>query len=71
MSATDEAAEKRARTLLTAAIATSAVGVAVAGTASRTFGGVILVAGWLVLVYAIHAFGRAGSSREEAPDEEG
>ena len=65
MSPTDEPTEARARTLLTAAIATTAAGVAIAGTASRTFGGIILVVGWVALVYSLHAFGRAGSSRSE------
>ena len=65
MSAIDEAAEKRARTLLTRAAAATAIGVAIAGTMSRTSGGVIIVLGWLALVYSLHAFGRAGSSRNE------
>jgi hypothetical protein len=49
----------RPRVALAAAAATSAVGVAIAGTVSRTFGGVVLVAGWLAFVFALHAFGRA------------
>jgi hypothetical protein len=56
--------EARARSSLILAGATSALGVAVAGTLSRTVGGVLLVAGWLVFVYALHSFGRAGSESE-------
>jgi hypothetical protein len=56
-----ESAEGRARTSLVVAAGASVVGVAVAGTVSREVGGVILVLGWLVFVYALHSFGRAGS----------
>jgi hypothetical protein len=54
-------AEARARSTLVLAGALSALGIAVAGTVSRTFGGVLLVGGWLLFVYALHSFGRAGS----------
>ncbi len=54
--------EARARRLLVAAAGTSAVGIAIAGTASRVGGGIIVVAGWLAFVYALHAFGRSDPS---------
>jgi hypothetical protein len=47
------------RRALVAAAALSAAGVAVAGTLSREVGGVVLLAGWIALVAALHAFGRA------------
>jgi hypothetical protein len=53
--------EHRARLLLALAAAGSAVGVAVAGSASPTTGGVLIVASWLAFLYALHAFGRSGS----------
>jgi hypothetical protein len=62
MAVTDTDEQKRAQagvTLVGAAV-TSAIGVAIAGTASRTVGGVVMLLGWLALVYALHAFGRAG-----------
>jgi len=46
---------------MTAAVALTTAGVALAGTASKTAGGVVVVAGWLALVYALHAFGRASA----------
>jgi hypothetical protein len=55
--------EPRARAILTSAIVIALSGIALAGTMSRTFGGVLVVAGWLALVYSLHAFGRAGSER--------
>ena len=58
-----DAAESRARLLLKAALVATIAGLALAGTADRSAGGVIVVAGWLVLVYALHSFGRAGSNR--------
>jgi energy-converting hydrogenase Eha subunit C len=62
---TAASAEGRARSSIVVAAATSILGVAVAGTVSRTAGGVLLVLGWLAFVYAIHSFGRAGSERDE------
>ena len=53
--------EQSARRLMTAALAITTAGVALAGTASRTAGGVVVVAGWLALVYALHALGRASA----------
>lgn len=55
--------ETRARSLMTTAIGLTAVGIGLAGTVSREGGGVVVVAGWVTLVYALHAFGRAGSRR--------
>jgi hypothetical protein len=43
------------------AAAGSAVGVAIAGSASPTIGGVLVVASWLSFLYALHAFGRSGA----------
>jgi hypothetical protein len=53
--------ERRARSLLTFAIVLTLLGVALAGTAERTVGGVIALAGWGLFAYALHAFGRAGT----------
>ncbi len=58
----EAAAERRARTALAVAALITGLGLAVAGTASRSVGGVIALVGWVVLVGALHAFGRA--SRE-------
>ena len=54
--------EKSARRALLVAGGASVLGVAIAGTVSRTAGGVFLVLGWLTFVYALHSFGRAGSA---------
>ncbi len=61
MAVTSDLAERRARSSLLMAAGMSVLGVAVAGTASRIAGGVLLVLGWLAFVYALHSFGRAGS----------
>ena len=50
----------RARKLIVLGAVAAAMGVAFAGTLSQDVGGVFLVLGWLVLVVAIHSFGRAG-----------
>jgi hypothetical protein len=39
---------------------TIAAGLALAGTMSRSGGGIVLVAGWLVMIAGIHLFGRSG-----------
>jgi hypothetical protein len=44
-----------------AALAITTAGIALSGTASRTAGGVIVAIGWLALVYALHALGRASA----------
>ncbi len=50
---------RRARQFLVAGAALCATGLGVAGTVSPTFGGTLLVAGWALLAYAIHRFGRS------------
>ena len=55
------ARERGARRALAVATLVTAFGLAVAGTIDRTLGGVITVAGWLVLVFALHALGRAAA----------
>jgi hypothetical protein len=62
MEVTREITETRARSALVVAAVTSVLGIAVAGTVSKTAGGVLLVIGWLAFVYALHSFGRAGSA---------
>ena len=64
MTANAAEAEPRARAILAIAIVVTLAGIALAGTVSRTAGGALVVAGWLALVYALHAFGRAGSTRD-------
>ena len=53
--------ELRARRLLAWGAVLTAVGIAIAGSIERSAGGVIVVVGWALVVYGIHAFGRAGS----------
>jgi hypothetical protein len=48
-----------ARSLLATGALVVAAGLAIAGTASQTFGGFVTVGGWLALVYGIHRYGRA------------
>ncbi len=64
MAVSSSPAEARARTALLVAGGASVLGIGLAGTLSRTAGGVLLVVGWLAFVYALHAFGRAGSDRD-------
>jgi hypothetical protein len=59
-----ESVVDRARSLVLFGALVVAGGVAVAGTVSQTAGGVLVVGGWLLLVWAIHRFGRA---RDPAP----
>jgi hypothetical protein len=54
---------ERSRRLLAAGAFAVVCGLGIAGTVSPTFGGVLLVAGWLALVAALHLYGRAGSVR--------
>jgi hypothetical protein len=63
MALTESHIEARTRSALALAAASSVLGIALAGTVSRTLGGVLLVLGWLAFVYALHSFGRAGSGR--------
>ena len=67
---TPHPSEARARSTLRVAGGASVLGLALAGTVSRTLGGVLLVAGWLAFVYALHSFGRAGSERAERQRDE-
>jgi hypothetical protein len=39
-----------------------AVGLSLAGSLSQTAGGVVLVAGWLLFIFALHRYGRVGSA---------
>jgi len=55
--------EARVRVLLAGALVITALGIALAGTVSRDGGGVLIAAGWIALVAALHGFGRAGSDR--------
>ncbi|WP_394821038.1 hypothetical protein [Pendulispora albinea] len=55
-----EPAERRARTTLTAGIAASFLGLAIAATLDRTLGGALLVFGWGAAAYAVHRLGRLG-----------
>ncbi len=55
-------AEARARLWLLAAVGAVASGVLVAGTVSRSVGGVLTVAGWALGIFALHTFGRLGRS---------
>jgi hypothetical protein len=50
-----------AKRLLVLACFGIAGGLAVAGTVDRTTGGVLLLAGWLTAIAALHRLGRAGS----------
>lgn len=56
----DYAKAKRLFVIATAAIAG---GLAVAGSIDRTTGGVLLLAGWIGGIAALHRLGRAGSER--------
>jgi hypothetical protein len=67
MAMSREPEETRARRSLALAASGSVLGIALSGTAgtvTRITGGVLLVTGWLAFVYALHSFGRAGSSRD-------
>jgi hypothetical protein len=44
---------------MTAGAVAIVTGVALVGTVSRDVGGVVLVAAWIVMVAAIHMFGRS------------
>ena len=44
------------------ACAAIALGLAIAGTADRATGGVVLLVGWLAAVASLHRLGRAGST---------
>ena len=48
--------------LVVAAAVTVAIGLSIAGSVSQTAGGVVLVAGWLLFVVALHRYGRVGGA---------
>jgi hypothetical protein len=52
--------ERRARQAIVVGAALVAGGIAALGAWGGVAAGVVLLVGWLELVYAIHAFGRAG-----------
>ena len=53
---------KQVTRLVVAAAVLVAVGLSIAGSASQTVGGVLLVAGWLLFIFALHRYGRVGSA---------
>jgi hypothetical protein len=65
-----EGAEKRdgtetrkgGRRLLAAGALVTAAGLALTGSAAPALGAVIVVAGWVLLAYGLHVFGRAGAA---------
>ena len=63
----ESAAQARRLTAARRSLAIGAVivatGLAVAASGSQLSGGVLLVFGWLFMLAALHAFGRAGSAR--------
>lgn len=52
--------EPNARRALAIGLALTFFGVAIVATGSKKLGGPIVVIGWAVLLYGIHAFGRLG-----------
>lgn len=56
-------AYQAARKLFVWAVSGIAAGLAVAATVDRTTGGVLLLAGWIAGIAALHRLGRTGSSR--------
>ena len=58
-----EQAYTRAKKLFVWAVVGIAAGLAVAASVDRTTGGVLLLAGWLAGIAALHRLGRAGSAR--------
>ncbi len=57
---------ERGKRLLVIACAAIVGGLAVAGSIDRATGGVVLLAGWLSGVAALHRLGRAGSDRKKS-----
>lgn len=60
----------RPERLLFAGMLASALGVIVAATIRPTVGGVILIVGWLVAIWGLHSFGRAGRSKLASQDDD-
>jgi hypothetical protein len=54
---------KRSKRLLAIAVGGTIAGLGVAGTLDRSTGGVVLLASWLLGIWALHSLGRAGSDR--------
>jgi hypothetical protein len=52
----------RGRKFLVLGALLSAAGIALAGTTSRDFGGIVVLFGWIALVAGLHFFGRAGAA---------
>jgi hypothetical protein len=50
---------RRPKSLIAAGATVLTLGLAVAGTASARVGSWIVLAGWVVLIYGLHSFGRA------------
>ncbi len=50
----------KARRAYAVAIMATALGVALAGTIDRSFGGAVVLAGWTACVWSLHRLGRAG-----------
>lgn len=53
----------KAKRLFVGAAVGIAAGLAIAGSLDRTTGGVLLLAGWIAGIAALHRLGRAGSER--------
>lgn len=50
----------RGRKLLTAGAIVQTLGLAIVGTSPSTIGSWVVLGGWILLIYGLHAFGRAG-----------
>jgi hypothetical protein len=61
LTGTSDEALRRARSLLGFGAVGVTTGIALSATALRTPGALVLLAGWLLLIAGIHAFGRLGS----------
>ena len=58
--------ESRARHLLVASTTVVATGVLLAGTVTRSVGGVVTLVGWVLGILGLHIFGRLGRVIEES-----
>lgn len=61
-----ERSEAQGKKLLLAGAVTQTVGLALVGTVSNSLGSWVTLGGWLLLVYGLHAYGRAGEARGKA-----